>query len=265
MDRLGAPSTARWWRLPLPDRPLGIQRWPLRVVWICIARARSRITVVVGDRLRRPWRAVGGSAALELLVAVTFPVQYARDLPARAAPLATATAPVDVVGRPAAGASSGRDVWPGLGTAVLALVVTADRREHRPARWLDIPVEPTDQFGTLDDTPGDPRDRSPSPPCSARRCSRSSCSAASVLARACCAWGTTAVAVAGSSLPVRAHPPERSSWPRTENVLRRRVDDHHRRRPGVDAPLRLDRLGPGDGRPQRPSTCWSWRPVTAPS
>jgi membrane protease YdiL (CAAX protease family) len=130
----------------LPHRALGIQRWPGRVVWVCMA-ALFAITIVVAVVYLAVAALVGRSP--ELLVAITFPVQYAlmyvlvRRLSRR---YGTGRVVDDLRWR-----VERRDVWPGIGTAVLALVVTAIVVSLARA-VLDLPVDATDQFGSLDDT-----------------------------------------------------------------------------------------------------------------
>ena len=53
--------------------------------------------------------------------------------------------------RTCAGDVERRDIWPGIGTAVLALVVTAIV-VNIVRSVLGLPVDATDQFGSLDDT-----------------------------------------------------------------------------------------------------------------
>jgi membrane protease YdiL (CAAX protease family) len=158
----GQPSRLRYWdgeawttwvsehgqvvEVALPDRALGIQRWPVRVVWVCMAGLLV-ITVVVALVYLAVAAAAGRSP--ELLVAVTFPVQYAlmyvlvRRLSRR---YGTGRVVEDLQWR-----VEGRDVWPGIGTAVLALILTAIV-VNVARTLLDLPVDATDQFGSLDDT-----------------------------------------------------------------------------------------------------------------
>ena len=131
---------------PLADGPQGIRRWPPRTVWTCVLGLLA-ISLVAGIAYAIVSAAFGESAALTL--AVTFPIQFAgiylivRRISRR---YGSGNVVEDLTWR-----VQGRDVWPGLGTAFLAMVVTAIAVNAVRA-WLDIPVEPTDQFGTLDDT-----------------------------------------------------------------------------------------------------------------
>jgi membrane protease YdiL (CAAX protease family) len=105
------------------------------------------ITVVVAVVYLAVAAVVGRSP--ELVVAITFPVQYAlmyllvRRLSRR---FGTGRVVDDMQWR-----VERRDVWPGIGTAALALVATAIVVSLARA-LLDLPVESTDQFGSLDDT-----------------------------------------------------------------------------------------------------------------
>lgn len=131
---------------PLPDRAPGIQRWPARVVWVCMAGLLG-ITAVVAVLYVAAATVVGPSP--ELLVAITFPVQYTlmyllvRRLSRR---YGTGQVADDLRWR-----VEGRDVWPGVGTAVLALVATVIV-VNVARSLLGLPAEASDQFGTLDDT-----------------------------------------------------------------------------------------------------------------
>ena len=131
---------------PLTDGPIGIRRWPPRTVWTCILGLLA-ISLVAGIAYGIVSAALGGSAALTL--AVTFPIQFAgtylivRRISRR---YGTGDVVADLTWR-----VQGRDAWPGLGTALLAMVVTA-LAVNVVRSGLGIPVEPTDQFGTLDDT-----------------------------------------------------------------------------------------------------------------
>ena len=132
--------------VPLPAQPLGIQRWPLRVVWQCVLGLVG-ITLAVGIVYGIVAAVVGTSS--ELLLAVTFPVQYGlvyllvRQLSRR---YGTGRVAADLCWR-----IERRDVWPGIGTAFLALVVTAVV-VNLARSVLGLPAEATDQFGSLDDT-----------------------------------------------------------------------------------------------------------------
>jgi membrane protease YdiL (CAAX protease family) len=158
----GQPSRLRYWdgetwttwvsedgqmsEAAVPDRALGIQRWPAQVVWVCMAGLLA-ITVAVA-LVYLVVAAVAGRSP-ELLVAVTFPVQYAlmyvlvRRLSQR---YGTGRVVEDLRWR-----VERRDIWPGIGSGLLALVATAIV-VNVARTLLDLPVEATDQFGSLDDT-----------------------------------------------------------------------------------------------------------------
>jgi len=131
---------------PLPDREMGIQRWPARVVWVCLAGLLG-ITAVVAILYLTAAAALGPSS--ELLIAITLSVQYAlmyllvRRLSRR---YGTGRVADDLRWR-----VEGRDVWPGVGTAGLALIATVVV-VNVARTLLGLPVEASDQFGALDDT-----------------------------------------------------------------------------------------------------------------
>lgn len=156
------PDRQRWWdgeawttwvhehsqvvEVPLPVRPLGIQRWPLRVVWLCVLGLVG-ITLAVGIVYGAAAVVVG--TAPELLLAITLPVQYGLmyllvlQLSRR---YGTGRVVSDLRWR-----VEWRDIWPGVGTAVLALVGTAVV-VNVARSVLGLPAEAADQFGTLDET-----------------------------------------------------------------------------------------------------------------
>jgi membrane protease YdiL (CAAX protease family) len=158
----GDPGRQRWWggdawttwvhehgevvEVPLPARPLGIQRWPTRVVGLSVLGLLG-ITFAVGIAYAAVAAVVGTST--ELLLGITFPVQYGlmyllvRELSRR---YGTGRVTADLCWR-----VERRDVWPGIGTAFLALVVTAVV-VNLARSVLGLPSDPTDQFGSLDDT-----------------------------------------------------------------------------------------------------------------
>jgi membrane protease YdiL (CAAX protease family) len=133
-------------QVPLPERGVGIQRWPARVVWVCMAGLLG-ITAAVAVLYLVVAAVVGRST--ELLVAVTFPVQYGlmyllvRRLSRR---YGTGDVVADLRWR-----VERRDVWPGIGTAVLALLATA-LVVNIVRSVLGLSADATDQFGSLDDT-----------------------------------------------------------------------------------------------------------------
>ncbi len=130
----------------LPDRALGIQRWPVRVVGVCMV-ALLGITVAAGIVYAMAVLLVGPSS--ELLLGITFPLQYGltyllvRQLSRR---YGTGRVVEDLRWR-----IERRDVWPGIGTAILALVITAIV-VNLTRSVLGLPAEAADQFGSLDDT-----------------------------------------------------------------------------------------------------------------
>jgi membrane protease YdiL (CAAX protease family) len=131
---------------PLADRPPGIRHWPPRTVGTCVAGLLA-IALVAGVVYGIASAVLGESAALAL--AITFPIQFAgiyllvRRISRR---YGTGNVVEDLTWR-----VQWRDGWPGLGTALLAMVATAVAVNAVRA-GLDLPVEPNDQFGSLDDT-----------------------------------------------------------------------------------------------------------------
>lgn len=131
---------------PLPEGIGGIRRWPLRVVWTCVLGLIG-ITLVTGIVAVVISNLAGGSN--EVLLAVSLPLQYGlMYLLVRRISRHHGTGRVadDLswrIGR--------RDLWPGVGTTVLALVVTAVV-VNSTRSLFGIGEDGGDQFGSLDDT-----------------------------------------------------------------------------------------------------------------
>jgi membrane protease YdiL (CAAX protease family) len=131
---------------PLTDRPPGIRPWPPRTVGTCVAGLIA-IGLLAGVVYGLASVVLGESGALAL--AVTFPIQFAgiyllvRRISRR---YGTGDVVADLTWR-----VQWRDTWPGLGAALLAMVATAVV-VNAVRSGLELPAEPNDQFGTLDDT-----------------------------------------------------------------------------------------------------------------
>lgn len=131
---------------PLPEGIGEMRRWPPRVVWTCLFGLVG-ITVIAGVVAVATSNLAGGSDAA--LLAVSLPLQYAlmyllvRRISQRHGTGRVADDLGWRIGR--------RDLWPGVGTTVLTLVVTAVVVSSARS-LLGIGEDTGDQFGSLDDT-----------------------------------------------------------------------------------------------------------------